>query len=558
MATRLLITPFVLHHISIEEYGLWGFCFAILTYLGISFNGSSTTYIKYIAKYKKNNDFEKINKLLSSGTFILSVFLFFCFILLILFTNFIIDNSSITPSLQEKAKNLLLFCAIVMIITNAFSGFYSGLIAINKAALAKTIWFLCGIMEIGCILLFLQNGYGIYGLAYAYLIQTFVQHLFLYIYLKKYIPEIKFRPKYIKFSYIKKFLVFGGKIQCISILIVVLYSLDRIILTNFLGLESTGLYELGRKFPFAGSSLVLASQITILPLAATFTNVVIHDITPKKRSYVVLTGFFLFFSSITSFFIYSITTNAFAIIFNNNLYLFLSSLILAVGILLTQQFYKLMKRNDYAKNEELKQLYLNSSRYTYLGSFILLGFLGVFSNLLIYIWLGPGYITSSTIMLLLSFSTFIHVITGPGTQILKAINRIGREFEYIIAKFTLGVIWTITFTHLFGIYGTAIAFFLCNLFATSFFIHQINRFLQVPFKTYFFHVITPCLSLGAICLFLYAVSYNIPLTNRLHTFFIFSGLGVLYFALVYLFVINRSLTSDEKQQLFNILKKQKA
>lgn len=52
LGTRLVLTPLILSYITIEEYGLWAYCFVVLSYLGLTAFGFNNTYIRYAADYR--------------------------------------------------------------------------------------------------------------------------------------------------------------------------------------------------------------------------------------------------------------------------------------------------------------------------------------------------------------------------------------------------------------------------------------------------------------------------------------------------------------------------
>ena len=67
LGSRLILTPVILSYVTIEEYGLWSYCFVVLSYLATTAFGFNNTYIRYTADYRSRNENEKLNELLSTG-----------------------------------------------------------------------------------------------------------------------------------------------------------------------------------------------------------------------------------------------------------------------------------------------------------------------------------------------------------------------------------------------------------------------------------------------------------------------------------------------------------
>ena len=70
LATRFFIPPFVLAHIGMQAYGLYGTLFILVAYIGISTVGFSSAYIKYVAEFAAGNRHDEANSLLSAGIFL--------------------------------------------------------------------------------------------------------------------------------------------------------------------------------------------------------------------------------------------------------------------------------------------------------------------------------------------------------------------------------------------------------------------------------------------------------------------------------------------------------
>ncbi|UCD32314.1 MAG: hypothetical protein JSV38_16440, partial [Desulfobacterales bacterium] len=63
LGSRLILTPLILAYVTIEEYGLWSYCFVVLSYLALTAFGFNNTYIRYAADYRSRNENDKLNAL---------------------------------------------------------------------------------------------------------------------------------------------------------------------------------------------------------------------------------------------------------------------------------------------------------------------------------------------------------------------------------------------------------------------------------------------------------------------------------------------------------------
>ncbi len=173
LATRLAIPPLVLSFVSLEEYGIWSICFILLSILGMSVFGVTNVYVRYCAVYDAKGDQEKINQLLSTGILANSL-ICICLIPLVIWgIPKLYPIFNIEDSLQPTAYTMLLGTTLIFMIHLSFGVFGYLLQSIQKIALERALMMFCWTIEALAIIIFLFNGYGIYSLLYAYIINVF-------------------------------------------------------------------------------------------------------------------------------------------------------------------------------------------------------------------------------------------------------------------------------------------------------------------------------------------------------------------------------------------------
>src|SRR5262245_48080344 len=70
----LLLTPYILHHLNVHEFGVW----VLLTIFTSSFNlldlGLGAAFVKHISEFYTLRDYDRINKALFSGLLFYAIF----------------------------------------------------------------------------------------------------------------------------------------------------------------------------------------------------------------------------------------------------------------------------------------------------------------------------------------------------------------------------------------------------------------------------------------------------------------------------------------------------
>lgn len=581
--SRLGVTPFILSYVSLAAYGLWSFCFVILSYAGMSAFGIHNSYIKYTAEYFQAKEFDKINGLFSTGLMIMGGYALLFFLILTVASPWIISFFDIEVELVPLARALLIGTAAVFLIDLSLGAFRAILEGLQEIAVSKGIWLLSTLLEVVLIVIFLQSGTGLMGVMYAYIIKTLVDIFAHMVAAFRFLPSLKISFSLINKRYYHELFVFGGKVQVLGLLGMFLGSLDRIFITSMLGLNATGIFELGRKLPFTARSITGAASAPFLPAASAMvgewkyqrTNNVqtqrqlnlIQNVLSRFWYYISLCIVCIFIALLGLIPYFSLLKNkleAFDIFTLNKItivimFVFLSLVFAIVVACSVKRQWLELRQGEYYDAPELRKLYLHASRYINLINAVLYGFIMATAPQLLYAWLGEGYSLAYVICLVIAIKCFIHLATLPCSTMMRGVNRSGRELEAILINLILLVIWAPIWTQEHGIMGTVWAFTLSTVISSIYFLARTNAVFGIETIIYYKKCIKLCLypAIIAVSIALLATytSTILPNMGRWETLCFVGILGVLYISLCGVALWRYCLSSDECQILKSMLKK---
>ena len=69
IATRLVSVPFVIHYLGLGGYGIWSIIMVTAAYMRFGTAGIKSAFQKYVAEATGCGDYEKANRLVSTGAF---------------------------------------------------------------------------------------------------------------------------------------------------------------------------------------------------------------------------------------------------------------------------------------------------------------------------------------------------------------------------------------------------------------------------------------------------------------------------------------------------------
>lgn len=268
LVTRLFIPPFILSYVSLEEYGIWSICFILISYLGVSVIGVTNVYIRYVAVFAAKGEFKKINQLVSTGLISVSLLCLLLIPIMWFGLPFVFEPLHISPNLYQIAF-FLIFGTMLIFMADLSVGVFGYILqSLQKIVQERIIWTISYMLETVLIVLFLVSGYGIYGLLYAFLLRVISAVVLYTIACFRALPELSISVSYFDRKMLKLFFHFGGIVQISGLLGILNRSLEKIIAGFFIGVEATGLYEVGEKFPVMALMLPGSINAVLLPTTA--------------------------------------------------------------------------------------------------------------------------------------------------------------------------------------------------------------------------------------------------------------------------------------------------
>jgi O-antigen/teichoic acid export membrane protein len=229
--STLLLTPFIIRTLGQAEFGVYKLIVAINGYVLLLDLGIGNATIRYISKYRANNDKE------NEGKFFGVVTIYYCiiaimtliigFVITYLFPN--IFSKGLTITEIELGQKLLILTIITSSITLGTSAFNNILIAYEKFVVSRCSQIIMLIVRLGMSFLVLKLGLGSLALVTINLILTIACRLFFIIYTLSY---LKIRPvlKNINKKYIKEIVGYSSMILLQMIATQLNASVDQILI----------------------------------------------------------------------------------------------------------------------------------------------------------------------------------------------------------------------------------------------------------------------------------------------------------------------------------------
>lgn len=296
LGSRLVMTPLILAYVTIQEYGLWSYCFVVLSYLALTAFGFNNTYIRYAADYRSRNENEKLNAMLSTGIITMLGISLVLFPLFWFSVPWLLKVLGIDTALHKTAHGLLVGTAAIFVLNFCLSGYQYVLEGEQKIALVRKIHLVASVLEIVLIILFFHMGLGVFALLWAYAARLSLVIVLCIYYANRVFPFLRMCIRCYSRDALGKFMGFGNQMNLLGLLSLLINSMDRIFITRILNLEAVGIYEIGRKLPNIGLMLPSSIAGTMMPAASHLEGSDQHD--KLKQVYVTATRYLMILSTV--------------------------------------------------------------------------------------------------------------------------------------------------------------------------------------------------------------------------------------------------------------------
>jgi O-antigen/teichoic acid export membrane protein len=146
------------------------------------------------------------------------------------------------------------------------------------------------------------------------------------------------------------------------------------------------------------------------------------------------------------------------------------------------------------QREAIRKLYLKGARYMNLTCAYICGFIAAMPLTLLDVWMGKRYPGVAFLMVVFTIQTQVHLMTGPGTSILKGLGRPKEEFYYALPNVAALLLAVPLFRIAMGQWtavGIGMAVTVSTIAAALFFLRHANRILNVNAWQYIRTVVWP-------------------------------------------------------------------
>lgn len=255
VGTRLVTVPIVIHHLGLGGYGIWNIIMMTATYMRFGAVGVKTAFQKYVAEATGDGDYERANKLLSTGCAIMLVFSVGGLIPVAFFSHQIAKLAGVPPEFLRSTAGAISLLALIMVMANVGAAFESIVMGGHRIDLVRKFGTVTTIAEAVAIVIFLHFGYGLFAMACVMGASELVYISCCYLASHSVVPQIRVGIEFLSKDVLYELFRFAGSYQLVNLLEVLHNSLLPFAILRAFGANSAGVYAVVTRVVFSATIL---------------------------------------------------------------------------------------------------------------------------------------------------------------------------------------------------------------------------------------------------------------------------------------------------------------
>jgi O-antigen/teichoic acid export membrane protein len=243
----VMLTPYILEQIGIDRFGLWSLCLASAGVLALLDMGLSTATVKYVAERTGNGDHRARNEALSSLMVVYSALGIICATTVFLVAEQVVsllDLADQDASDYVFAMQIIGLCLAFALPLTLFKTMLVGAGRFDMVNVAEIIGV---VLNAVLIILMLELGLDIYGLAIAYASILVAVPLMLAPIAFRILPELTIKPALLRWERLRELLPMAFYFLLANIAMLLILRSDVLIIKSFLPLTAVAAFAIAAR-----------------------------------------------------------------------------------------------------------------------------------------------------------------------------------------------------------------------------------------------------------------------------------------------------------------------
>ena len=270
IGSRLISVPIVIHYLGLGGYGIWSIIMVTAGYMRFGSAGVKCAFQKYVAEATGDGDFDRANKLVSTGAFVLLALSALGLIPAAVFSQRIAEMSGVPAAFLPATSASIRTLACMYVIANFGSAFEAIVMGVHRIDLTRKCNTILTMCEAAGTVLLLHWGYGLLAMTLVMCASEAIFICFCYFASRHVAPQVRVGLKYFTSSVFPELVRFAGSYQLLNVLELVYMAILPLLVLKHLGAEAAGTFAVASRVV---TSALIAQDALVLPILSAGTMV---------------------------------------------------------------------------------------------------------------------------------------------------------------------------------------------------------------------------------------------------------------------------------------------
>jgi len=270
IATRLISVPVVIHYLGLGGYGIWSIIMITASYMRFGTAGIKSAFQKYVAEATANGDYDKANRLVSTGSISMLLLSLTGLIPVAVFSHRLARASGVPPEFLSAAAYSITVLAAIYVVSNFGAAYESIVMGGHRIDLARKYITVLTVLEAIAVIAMLHAGYGLFAMALIMGASELIYIFCCYRMSRRIVPQMHISVANFTPSLFPELIRFAGSYQMVNVLELFYRGIVPIAILRFFGDVPAGVYALAVRLT---SSVMIAQDALALPILSGGTMV---------------------------------------------------------------------------------------------------------------------------------------------------------------------------------------------------------------------------------------------------------------------------------------------
>lgn len=263
VGTRLITVPIVIAHLGLDGYGIWSIIMVSAGYMRFGTAGLKSAFQKYVAEATADGDYERANRLLTTGSFAMLVLSVVGLIPVVVFAKSLAVHAGVPREFLSSTAGALTLLAVIMLLSN-FAAVYEAIVmGSQRVDIVRRFNIVLSLLECIAIVACMHFGRGLLAMTMVMAASEVALIACCYIASGRLLPQIQIGWRHLSSGVAKELFRFAGSYQLVNILEILYGSILPFSILRMFGAQTAGVYAVCTRLIAAA---VIIQEASVLPL----------------------------------------------------------------------------------------------------------------------------------------------------------------------------------------------------------------------------------------------------------------------------------------------------